>query len=66
MPVIAMVGLAGGCQWFERRAINGSIKDAFLEINTPDSGLVKLASDLYTLQVVWLPHCARSSPRPRA
>jgi glyoxylase-like metal-dependent hydrolase (beta-lactamase superfamily II) len=39
---------AMGCQSIERGAINGSIMSAFLEINTPESGLTKLADDIYT------------------
>ena len=46
----AVAFAAAGCQWFERRAINGSIKDAFLEINTPGVETTKLADDLYTLK----------------
>jgi glyoxylase-like metal-dependent hydrolase (beta-lactamase superfamily II) len=40
--------LVVGCQAFERSAINGSIKSAFLEINTPERGLTRLADGLYT------------------
>jgi glyoxylase-like metal-dependent hydrolase (beta-lactamase superfamily II) len=51
-PTNAMLAAAAvamcGCQWIERRAINGSIESAFHEINTPGTGVTKLADDLYT------------------
>jgi hypothetical protein len=54
MGVVFAVGVTGvlavGCMTFERGAIDGSIKSAFLEINTPDGGLTKLADDLYTFK----------------
>ena len=50
IPLLAAFAatFASGCTAIERGAINGSIKSAFLEINTPDGGLTKLADDLYT------------------
>jgi len=48
LAAAAITTLVTGCTAFERSAINGSIKSAFLEINTPDGGLTKLADDLYT------------------
>src|SRR5258706_8935860 len=45
-----VTALVGGCQTIERRAINGSISSAFLEINTPEGGLTKLADDLYSFK----------------
>jgi glyoxylase-like metal-dependent hydrolase (beta-lactamase superfamily II) len=48
---VAVLAVAlAGCQAFERTAINGSIRSAFLEINTPGTGVTKLADNLYSMK----------------
>jgi glyoxylase-like metal-dependent hydrolase (beta-lactamase superfamily II) len=48
LVILVASAVSTGCQWFERSAIDGSIRSGFLEINTPGEGVTKLADDLYT------------------